>query len=312
MELPPEGNKIIDLTDFMDDPGHGDPIHQPEPELDLHLDGDIGKPPAEKGPESDIEAEVDAAFDAFQELEPLEDSSVDDLPEPAIEKIEVLETDPGHSDTTEEACEPADEAAMDLPELDNGDFIELTDIVESDRLPLGALETAVDNGSQEDDPVIELTDIADPAELKTGTLEAEAADDDIIELTDKVDADEIARELAAAKRAALEGVGDSQVIQLTDVLKAARHQIGPDDVDTPQTSAGEKPAADLGMEIQEELAGSLGPVPAHQIEAAVEKIIRTRYADTIERLIAQAVEQAVSNEIQSIKRTFMEDNDPSE
>lgn len=311
MELPPESSNIIDLTDFMDDPGHVDPIDQPEPELNTHPEGDARELPAEKGPESDIEAEVDAAFDAFQELEPLEDSYVDDLPEPEIEKIEEIKTN-----AAEEASAPADQAALDLTDLENepadDDIIELADIVDPDELRFDAVDTAVDNDLQEDDTVIELTDIIDSAELKTGTLDAEAADDDIIELTDKVDPDEIARELEAAKRAALQGVADSQIIQLTDVLKAVRHQTGPDEVDTAQTSGGEKLAADLGMEIQEELAESFGTVPTQQIEATIEKIIRTRYADKIERLIARAVEKAVSNEIQFIKRTFMEDNDPSE
>jgi hypothetical protein len=42
------------------------------------------------------------------------------------------------------------------------------------------------------------------------------------------------------------------------------------------------------------------------LEKAVEKILRTKYAETIEALIAKAVEKVVTRELESIKRSLMD------
>jgi hypothetical protein len=295
MELPSERSKIIDLTNYID---------EPEPRVEtqgVHLDQEL---PVEEEPVPNIEAEVNAAFGSYPEdSQPVEELPMEDQPAVAIETLE---------DAESQAGEP-EQAPLDLEGLESepagSDAIELTDIVEQDELLAEPPEYAVPPDTQ-DDPIIELTDIVKPDELNAGAADAKEVDDPVIELTDKVDPDEIALELEAAKRAALQGDSDNQIIQLTDVLKAARHPAGFDK--QRQDGEGEDSAADLGMQIQEELADTFGPVPAQQIEATIEKIIMTRYADTIERLIAQAVETAVSTEIQSLKRIFTEDNDPSE
>ena len=46
-----------------------------------------------------------------------------------------------------------------------------------------------------------------------------------------------------------------------------------------------------------------------EVEAAVERILKTKYAETIERLIANAVEKAVSREIENLKRTMLDDDE---
>lgn len=112
-----------------------------------------------------------------------------------------------------------------------------------------------------------------------------------------------------------------QVIQLADVLSASKR---PPLSEHSQLSSGEDmDDLPVGSETQDETNGT-APKPEEEtaddsalfedkkIEAAVEKIIRTKYADKLEQLIASAVEKAVTQEIANIRRSLSDNEEPSE
>jgi hypothetical protein len=60
----------------------------------------------------------------------------------------------------------------------------------------------------------------------------------------------------------------------------------------------------------EEVQAALGPKAdptEEEIEALIEKVIRTKYGQTIEQMIATVVEKVVTREMDNIKRNLMED-----
>ena len=70
----------------------------------------------------------------------------------------------------------------------------------------------------------------------------------------------------------------------------------------------------LGIEL-DNVTASRGPFPdvtEKDLERVVEKIIRTKYAQTIEKTIATVVEKIVTRDMESIKRSLMSDEEPEE
>lgn len=155
-----------------------------------------------------IEAEVDAAFDAFQGglTEPVEEKKTDDQIFDKLSNItqevdnavrQIKETDSPIA-VENGAIEPLpiDEEALSSDAADlktamagageeNG-IVELTEVVGS------ADRDESDTAEKPDDDIIELVDRVDPAELASIKAEAAEDGDDIIELTDIVDPAEIA------------------------------------------------------------------------------------------------------------------------
>ena len=73
------------------------------------------------------------------------------------------------------------------------------------------------------------------------------------------------------------------------------------------------PAEETGTftrEVEEETGRNVRTLTDQEIEAAVERILKTKYAETIERLIANAVEKAVNREIEILKRSMLDDDAP--
>jgi 23S rRNA maturation-related 3'-5' exoribonuclease YhaM len=63
------------------------------------------------------------------------------------------------------------------------------------------------------------------------------------------------------------------------------------------------------MDLVEKTANEQQILSDKEIERTIEKIIQSKYADTIERMVAHAVEKAVTQEIEKIKRS-LPDNEP--
>lgn len=179
-----------------------------------------------------IEAEVDAAFDAFQGglTEPVEEKKPDAQIFDKLSNItqevdnavrQIKETDSSIA-VENGAIEPSpiDEEALSSDAADlvtamagageeNG-VIELTEVVRS------ADRDERDSAEEPDDDIIELVDRVDPAELASIKAEAAEDSDDIIELTDIVDPAEIAAgdmdskpaEQVAASAGRVEAAGD--------------------------------------------------------------------------------------------------------
>lgn len=244
-----------------------------------------------------------------EELAALEQLSAEALAQPDTDDDEIIEM----TDIVD--------AAESTPTTDDKDeIIELTDIVDLEELAALEQVTAVAStpAQADDDEIIELTDIVDPAESAT-TNEDE---DEIIELTDIVDPAEMAEANDDMAPSAFD-TPDDRVIRLDDVLDHVRRNdqrileditlgveeepadegLGPD-----QEEAG----MDIGIELND-VMDTLDPsvdVTEKDLERAVEQIIRTKYAETIEKMIASVVERVVTREMENIKQSLMRDEDP--
>jgi hypothetical protein len=110
-----------------------------------------------------------------------------------------------------------------------------------------------------------------------------------------------------------------QVIQLTDVLSAPDESSSPatefhaggqeDRIQQPLWEESKATSGPLDSSLDRALGIENGSEEDQKIKAAVEHVIQTKYADTIEQLIANEVEKAVTREIESIKRTLSGEGD---
>ena len=200
---------------------------------------------------------------------------------------------------------------------DDEDIIELVDIVDPQTLtmPLAAAGAISLSSEGEDDDIIELTDRVDPEELKAaGTSLSEPEEEDIIELTDVQPRDD-----GASGSTIQEG---DQVIRLDRVLSHVRRnetkieeelsqELESMFADGPDASAGRgDDVIDLN-EVREAMGGAT-ELTDKELEDVIERIIRTKYAETIERHIASVVEKVVTREMESLKRSMMEDQGEDE
>jgi hypothetical protein len=195
---------------------------------------------------------------------------------------------------------------------DDDEIIELVDIVDPQTLamPLAAAGAISLSSEEEDDDIIELTDRVDPEELKTARASlSEPEDEDIIELTEVQPYDD-------APIGSTEQEGD-QVIRLDRVLAHVRknetkikeelsQELESVFADGPDASSGRgDDVIDLN-EVREAIGGAT-ELTDKELEDLIERIIRTKYAETIERHIASVVEKVVTREMESLKRSMMED-----
>jgi hypothetical protein len=126
--------------------------------------------------------------------------------------------------------------------------------------------------------------------------------DRLFDIADQIDGSQVTEEIPLEAKGAEpiepfeEKTEDQkQVIQLANVLRTSKPQDTTTGLDTDRTD--ESVEDDALFEDK-------------KIEAAVEKIIRTKYADKMEQLIASAVEKAVTQEIENIKRSLSEMDEP--
>jgi hypothetical protein len=241
------------------------------------------------------------------------------------------------------AGEPAGAAEQEQDEV-----IELTDIVDPSELAIiqeeekeevidltdiAPSEASDTDAEQAQDEVIELTDAVDPDGPAAGHP-AEA-----IELTDIGRPDD--REEQAPPLADLEDRTGEAAIELIDRIDgdaafAAPEPLSPaspqelddrvirlDNVLDHLRENRNKLDRDIALGVEEELFNATTPmddqerqpvsspsfVADQEVERAVEKILTTKYAQTIEEIIAKVVERVVTREIESIKRDLMEGED---
>jgi hypothetical protein len=220
------------------------------------------------------------------------------------------------------------------------EIIELTDIVSPEELA-DAGYTLPGAGGDEGEEVIELTDRVEPQlplkdvaalvankeelavtpSMESNTPETTAdADEDIVELTKQVFAERAPQPEPAAE--AIKPAGE-QVIRLDSVLKHVRDnqsRIAEDiTMGLEEELANEPLGGDerdsgiaIGMALDDvkEVLDRSTPLTDREIEKTIEKVIRNKYSQAIERLLAAAVEKVVTREMESIKRSLMEDQEP--
>ena len=232
---------------------------------------------------------------------------------------------------------------VDIEQLQTADFqldkgedeiIELTDIIDPAELRVGAVLEARD-----DDQILELTDRLDMAELQTDAPAEEPVDEEILELTDIFNPAEIedapAHEAPAVPEHAVDAIpigtippleddhgNQESVIRLSEVLNHSlpederlpieQIKMGAEEELAKQTISleAEDTANALGLDLEKDTLEEGKPLTDREIEAAVERIIQTKYAETIEQLIAKAVEKAVTREIENIKRAMLDGDEP--
>jgi hypothetical protein len=207
------------------------------------------------------------------------------------------------------------------------DILEPTDIV----VPPEQIEETGDDGVFDTAENVESDDTSWKTAPEAETVEARETASDTAELADlfmdeMTDPDEPLEQAPEPDRDISADVGaplsdfaagtddEDQVIQLADVLnQGARTGFPPmeqvklgaeEDIDArPISIEQEDTANSLGLDLEDEAALD------RKILAIVEQVIQEKYAGTIEALISQAVEKAVTREIEALKRTLSEDDD---
>jgi hypothetical protein len=278
---------------------------------------------------------------ATDTAEPVEPPAIDadDIAASAAELDSAMaefDPDDNNEDEDEEIIQLTE--IVDIEQLQTADFqldegedeiIELTDIVDPAELRVGAVLEARD-----DDQILELTDRLDMAELQTDAPTEEPVDEEILELTDIFNPAEIedapAHEAPAVPEHAVDAIppledhprNQESVIRLSEVLSHSlpederlpieQIKMGAEEELAKQTISleAEDTASALGLDLEKDNMEEGKPLTDREIEAAVERIIQTKYAETIEQLIAKAVEKAVTREIENIKRAMLDGDEP--
>ena len=120
--------------------------------------------------------------------------------------------------------------------------------------------------------------------------------------------------------------GDNGLINLDDVLGRRQDDTAPKTVETETietdlaTKDDTEPAAGkssddftIGIALNEiDLENEGMSVSQEEIESAVERVIQKKYGRNIEQLVATTVEKMVRREIESIRRSMLEDEDPTD
>jgi hypothetical protein len=270
MEVPDQSAiQIIDLTDALDGPEPGRTL-DPAPSVSGAQqsasavpieEAQTAAPPVQSESISDIELEVDAAFDAVQ-------APIEDEPKTVANEFEAVDSDalldrlsgiPARVDAaleaqqnavrpqTEEAQMVAD-AAVDTQAIDaealSADAAELEEAMsghlheasEDEVIELNERVDSVQTGSddflEQEEDIIELTDIVDPAELRVPAASDTIDDDEIIELTDIVGPAELSRAEAGWPE-------DDEVLELTEVVEPAEMHVPLMDHEPPAREAAQ-------------------------------------------------------------------------
>lgn len=210
---------------------------------------------------------------------------------------------------------PALPGEAGMQEENAPDLIELTDVVEpidlelkgpeadlspdedlfidlTEPIDLNALDTRPSVSPQKDaiaqeETILDLFQMVDEPHVNPSRKTSDPIEADLIDLAD------LATPAAPADEEELEGI-----IRLDDILNSERDAAPPlfdlcDLSDPPPPVADETPL----------------PLTPAAIEKALDHIIQTRYGQTIEQMIATIVEKVVLREMQTLKRSLMDDED---
>ena len=240
------------------------------------------------------------------------------------------------TDIVEPQSERVDTMAAAAPVMDDEDrIIELTDIVEPQSQRAEAMAAAAPAMDDEDD-IIELTDIVEPE-----TADEEWAQLTLSELTDP-DAEEVTGQLPDTNEyfekqhqsveetlSELESMmddtfsGQEGLLELNDVLedqnepKAAFDAVDDEVSEEAATDLDSRADEDFPIgialdEITEDQIPDLPPpsLTNEQIDAALERLIQTKYGQSIEQFIAASIEKIVTKQIESLRQSLLEDDGP--
>jgi hypothetical protein len=301
LDFLPDAEEIIDLEEIVTSEvseAQGSSAEDPEAVELLdgaeHVDSPAGQTPVEVSDSTDPESEIIDLVDIVT-LEKLPETTPQ---EEIIDLVDIVtleklpETAP-----QEEIIDLVDIVTLEkLPETTSKEeIIDLVDIVTLEKLP----ETA----PQEE--IIDLVDRVSPdgsAQLSDYSApEAQIEEVDLIALDRLLPSEEDPPEVS------------EQVTRRDERREAERPSSEitlsqEDELSAELTDVTVNPLEMIGIELSKTEPGTSGLSP-QVLEAAIEKILRTKYADHIEHLIAAVVEKTVTREIEQIKREFMDEID---
>jgi hypothetical protein len=260
------------------------------------------------------EPAADDIIELTERVEPEQAQTGDFQEEEIIELLDVVDPDelqvPAATDTWEDEeiieltdiVDPAELSRAETDQPEAGEILELTEVVELDEMsePLMdheppahavAQETA-GAGSLETEPMTDGAESLEPIEIGAiPDLEEEPlTEENIIRLSEVLD-----------HQAHTEPIPIEQIKMGAEETLATQHI----------SLEAEDTAEALGLDLEQGLQEEEITLTDSQIEAAVERIIQKKYAATIEQLVAQAVEKAVTREIETIKRAMLDGDEPA-
>jgi hypothetical protein len=245
-------------------------------------------------------ADTDDIFDSA-ELDGLFDDDISE--DETIGDIEPLSDNTDtESDFTVEDTNELFDIVDDFISTESSEQVTFDDI---ESIPsLGKTDGLIDDDISEDETTGDIEPLSDDTDA-----ESDFTVEDTNELFDIVDdfistessEEETSEAMDTEPIAPLEEKTEDQeqVLQLAQVLSASRPQ-QPHSEHSPISPEGDDSVEDSAL------------FEDNKIEAAVEKIIRIKYADKMEQLIAIAVEKAVTQEIENIKRSLTDNDEPPE
>lgn len=289
-------------------------------------------PPADDATLTSDAAEFDAAISGEDE-----DDEIIELTE-IVDPAEVMAgeaSDAGEDDIIDlvDIVDPADLEVERLAKHSDSMESEPADHIDDARLTSGA---SFPDAASEPEPAPESSDTPDQTEEALGLSDMEdfdmnangETDADRTEDIDAAEMDELIREAdliigeeeftEMAQQAEGQESNEEEIILLTDVLKKGSGEEPLPTADSEEAKEiDEATASNAGMASDTLDAAPSPPDDKEQevlsngnIEAAVERLLKTKYADTIQKMVAEAVEKAVTREVENIRQGLSDQDAP--
>jgi hypothetical protein len=306
-KLDEEDDDIIELTDIIDSSELEAADHQVEDDEEIIELTDIVDP-------SELEA---PGWTASEDDEIID---LTDIVDPSELRVSAVIAEPdeaaiGPAADGEAAADRAADGDLDGEEFE--DLLEMIDTLDAEDLLVdladeegGGLESDLLE-EEADVPVAAVEDTA-PDEPEDAFLEEDQEYAQLLDTIDNLDPEDL-----------LVSVDEAGLLDSDERAEPATEQAAPEAdglvtlMDVLSRDAGVKkeipPVEEAGrftQEVEEETGRNARTLTDPEIEAAVERILKTKYAETIERLIANAVEKAVNREIEILKRSMLDDDEP--
>jgi hypothetical protein len=261
-----------------------------------------------------------------------------DIVDPAELRVSAVIAEPDETESRQETvAEDRDDQTADaaLEDDEYEDLLEMIDTLDAEDLLVGIDEDLTDEGwdlapdeeTADSEPALAADEASHEAGGELDETQADASTEDqeyedLLETIDMLDPDDLLVSIDEA--GLLESADDVEtaaepaapnedgVLTLLDVLNGST----PEAEDKPPADQLRADAGDDathrtdGPEAEEETGRKVRALTDQEVEAAVERILKSKYAETIERIIANAVEKAVNREIEIIKRAMLDGDEP--
>jgi hypothetical protein len=294
----------------------GDDLPDIDDDIDLEFEDEEDLPDLENI--GNLESEVDALS-----IDELEDTTA-----PEEDIIEITEFDEHFPEGEEKKLERAgvldasdsdEDEILELIEIEEDDTAEDEEVIEISNFQEQIDEDEIDNffsESIEDEPVFEYDEIEpfeDKPALSTDMALATAppADDDE-EFDFSLDSSEISQQVDRLDTFLSDDLStEPEVASLPETPLTFDPTAEPEVASLPAETPAEKKTGDEDQPAVEEPAESLSVTP-DQIDAILERVIKDKFGGDIENIIHEAIQKAVSKEIDRLKGALLGSPEPSD